>query len=1568
MTKLIIDAGFFDSLADVRLPDGRIGLDILLDSGNGIVITKAVEQEILLARRSNASEIETWLTQNAPRIEGLDFGAFVSDVGQGTHAGENSIKAYLTANAASPEFRILTNDSGFYKGEINNGLPGQLRTPGQEAPPYRGVFDFLRAESDAGRMSATELSQVGKAIYERFDGANRMSPLFLDLWKNPNAALPRTLAFNLQRILENSTNVLLITATAGLLYIALTREAEARGDGSTVADIAVEYGLSLTPEQLLGFAGQTAADLAIYTALGPIGWAKKAYELWQNGEDVRSLVHLASELFPTNQAIAALDIAVQALDHVAAGDREALFSMMDGLLQDDAQDRTLSDLPYGEILGTEQSGGRILEIYQVDNADGSFSKIFIDSETGKIARMDGYDVDGHRAISVDLSSAPDNGDWLSRTQVIDTTGSIISTSAQFAKANGSFSFGLQSDPVTGDIKVTSATYLGQTFSGGDFGAWLQNTQLAFDTQQTSSSASQITASLNSTFDNITAGVTTGYATDAGTLVGMSTAFGVDSLALDYLAKRIGLGLLPDRWVTASIGPPPGAVTSNINWAAVSTYNPAIAQAQAALLSYYTSSAYQSFVASTIANSLHLSRGRIEWIPPLVLDLDGGGITLVPRSQSGAHFDLNANGTTPQVSWFGAGEGILVFDKNGNGVIDDASEWFGEKFSRNASTPPAGQTGFDALSMLAETGASQFSAATSLIDAETGARYFDEVKVWVDANQNAITDSGELHTLTELGIVSIDIETQVVNEVVNGNYVASTGNFTLTNGQRRAVSDIGITADIATDNAAIDPAAALFADVVAGASASAAKGEAQATAAKIASIDVSFAAQLATLQTWMTNSRGYGERPLYSIPNPEKISLADGPQTSDSVLVKGGIYVNQSDAPEKVVGALAAISATKAAVLDAAQKIAEGASAFSDSQLAALQADLTPSATNSAEADSKSQSASIAMAQAIEAFVAADQAMIDAGGLVAAASEALAPLVPVNYESANHIANGETFASSLEAHFASDTFAGLTVGLEVFAELKEALANVLEALGKASNYSNVQVSHSGTTTHTDGTNNLVLVAEGSQHIIASTHDDDLAFSPISGAALVDDFEAGASGDVMRFFDVGSTVTIGDNQGGGTRLSYGNQQSAVLIDVDPSQLDLTTNISGIDTVSFSGTHTAGTRTLRGIQPLFDGFQHVENIIASDMGDMLIGDLGTNTLTGGAGDDTFQSYGGNDIIDGRGGNNTLSYAWAPGGVSVNLGAGTSSVGDHFTNIQNIVGSASGDFLTGDASNNRIAGGQGNDTLVGGGGNDVYVFNIGDGQDLIRNGATSPAGPGSKLLLGDGITANSLWLSRQGNDLVIQLIGHADTVTVEDWFGSDDHKLWSISLDSGMQLKSTDIAQIVETLADYQNAHPTFDPATATEMPTAISLSGYFNEVENDPTLPPVRDIALETKDAFLSNHAADAATAALAGKSVIQSALSGLQNANVSAVTWMNTEKPLPFPYGYVVGAKAWLHNDPNFSGNPLFLDVYKPNPLNSHGPVYPYVQEISNLTSSIFYTVRSAPDQTVITHGSSATAIR
>ncbi|MEQ1618502.1 MAG: calcium-binding protein, partial [Terricaulis sp.] len=184
-------------------------------------------------------------------------------------------------------------------------------------------------------------------------------------------------------------------------------------------------------------------------------------------------------------------------------------------------------------------------------------------------------------------------------------------------------------------------------------------------------------------------------------------------------------------------------------------------------------------------------------------------------------------------------------------------------------------------------------------------------------------------------------------------------------------------------------------------------------------------------------------------------------------------------------------------------------------------------------------------------------------------------------------------------------------------------------------------------------------------------------------------------------------------------------------------------GIDAASYVNSVYAvnvnlGAGTSSGGQSNGDSFLSIENLIGSQLGDVLVGDIlanvidglnGADTLNGGDGDDVLIGGAAGDALNGGVGNDTASYAGSVFAVNVSLSTGITSGGqsngDSFASIENLTGSQLGDVLTGDSGANIIDGlggadtldgGAGNDTLIGGAGDDAFVFAPGSGLDVVQ------------------------------------------------------------------------------------------------------------------------------------------------------------------------------------------------------------------------------------------------------------
>ena len=67
--------------------------------------------------------------------------------------------------------------------------------------------------------------------------------------------------------------------------------------------------------------------------------------------------------------------------------------------------------------------------------------------------------------------------------------------------------------------------------------------------------------------------------------------------------------------------------------------------------------------------------------------------------------------------------------------------------------------------------------------------FDQVQVWVDANRDGVTDAGELRSLAQLGIASLDLKAEASDRVENGNLYGLVSRFTRTDGSQAELVDV-----------------------------------------------------------------------------------------------------------------------------------------------------------------------------------------------------------------------------------------------------------------------------------------------------------------------------------------------------------------------------------------------------------------------------------------------------------------------------------------------------------------------------------------------------------------------------------------------------------------------------------------------------------------------------------------------------------------------------------------------------------------------------------------------------------
>jgi len=170
-----------------------------------------------------------------------------------------------------------------------------------------------------------------------------------------------------------------------------------------------------------------------------------------------------------------------------------------------------------------------------------------------------------------------------------------------------------------------------------------------------------------------------------------------------------------------------------------------------------------------------------------------------------------------------------------------------------------------------------------------------------------------------------------------------------------------------------------------------------------------------------------------------------------------------------------------------------------------------------------------------------------------------------------------------------------------------------------------------------------------------------------------------------------------------------------------------------------------------------------------DVLAGTSSVDTHDGGAGNDTI--YGGtkDDILYGGAGNDTLYGENHDDTLYGGIGNDFLYGGNHDdtlyggSGIDYLDGGAHSDIIYGEEGNDIILGGTGDDSFYGGDGNDEFIFNLGDGEDIIFDFAD-----GDKMTFKEVSSTDDVEFSVSGDDVIVTVggpgNGNSSTVTLKD------------------------------------------------------------------------------------------------------------------------------------------------------------------------------------------------------------
>ncbi|MEI7473363.1 MAG: calcium-binding protein [bacterium] len=299
----------------------------------------------------------------------------------------------------------------------------------------------------------------------------------------------------------------------------------------------------------------------------------------------------------------------------------------------------------------------------------------------------------------------------------------------------------------------------------------------------------------------------------------------------------------------------------------------------------------------------------------------------------------------------------------------------------------------------------------------------------------------------------------------------------------------------------------------------------------------------------------------------------------------------------------------------------------------------------------------------------------------------------------------------------------------------------------------------------------IISEASADCIIKAYSNDTFFKSLNNTSTVMDnggndiYYSSKNGDIFKDFSGFDTYVYNQNSGknliqdqsctnlkGGNTLAFGcyiTSEDLIFNKInDDLQINFINNPKDeiyIETNFLHSYYKPGGEYLENSS--FDSFKFVDGAIKT------INDFKLNVNGTSGDDDLTGSNLADNIIDGKEGNDLIKVAYL-------------------------------DNVDSELRNNIIKGGKGNDIITNAFSNDTYLFDKGDGQDIITDVHGNDA-----IDFGASITNKNISFVKNNDNLIINVDGQTDRITVNNWFASLDNQIETLNFTDGSSITAKEI-----------------------------------------------------------------------------------------------------------------------------------------------------------------------------------